>query len=88
MSKQLCYLITNFPTLLIGAAAVAAVLCAFSPVLTVCFLGFTCLVFRSAEQGREEGWYGMTSPRRRPENDPKRGAPKRAAANGRRYHYT
>ena len=69
MKRDLCELIVNFPTVTILALTALAVLCLFSVVGTVCFLGIFCLLIRSVQKGREEGWIQTEEPprhRRRP----------------------
>ena len=69
MKQQLCELITNFPTVTILSLSVLAVLCLFSILGTVCFLGIFCLLILSVQTGREEGWLHSDQPqprRRRP----------------------
>ena len=69
MKRDLCELIVNFPTVTILALTVLAVLCLFSVMGTVCFLGIFCLLIRSVQKGREEGWLQADEPprnRRRP----------------------
>ncbi len=56
MKRQLCELIVNFPTITILGLTALAVLCLFSVMGTVCFLGIFCLLIRSVQKGREEGW--------------------------------
>lgn len=87
MRKSLCYLATSFPTLLIGGVICCAVLALFSVVLTVCFLGFACILYRSIEQGREENWYGMSRSRKEASKKRTKPSPRRAVPD-RRYHYT
>ena len=69
MKQQLCELIVNFPTVTILGLTALAVLCLFSVPGTVCFLGIFCLLIRSVQKGREQGWIRETEPppdRRRP----------------------
>ena len=68
MKRQLCELITNFPTFTVLGLCLLAVLCLFSTLGTVCFLGLFCLLVRSVQKGREEGWIveEETPPPRRP----------------------
>ena len=87
MRKSLCYLATSFPTFLTGSIICCAILASFSVVLTVCFLGFTCILYRSIEQGRVENWYGMSRSRSQKPRRKTRSAPRRAASD-RRYRYT
>ncbi len=80
MKQDLCELIVNFPTVTILSLTALAVLCMFSVMGTVCFLGIFCLLIRSIEKGREEGWLQTEEPssRRRPRHrtsapDPRNG---------------
>lgn len=69
MKQQLCELIVNFPTVTILGLTALAVLCLFSVPGTVCFLGIFCLLIRSVQKGREQGWLQDEEPttsRRRP----------------------
>ena len=69
MKQQLCELIVNFPTVTILGLTALAVLCLFSVPGTVCFLGIFCLLIRSIQKGREQGWIQEAEPppdRRRP----------------------
>ena len=69
MKQDLCELIVNFPTVTILGLTALAVLCMFSVMGTVCFLGIFCLLIRSIQKGREAGWLQTEAPpssRRRP----------------------
>lgn len=68
MKQDLCELIVNFPTVTILGLTALAVLCMFSVMGTVCFLGIFCLLIRSIQKGREAGWIQPEEPpvRRRP----------------------
>ncbi len=68
MKQELCALIANYPTVTILGMAGLAVLCLFSILGTVCFLGLFCILIRSVQKGWEEGWlqYDEPAPRRRP----------------------
>ena len=86
MKQQLCELIVNFPTVTILGLTALAVLCLFSVMGTVCFLGIFCLLIRSVQKGREEGWLPAEEPppsRRRPRHRnpaPDRGGRREGAA--------
>ena len=85
MKRELCALIVNYPTVTILGLTVLAVLCLFSILGTVFFLGIFCLLFLSIQKGREEGWLQMEAPR----NDPRRPrrrkpAPDRSRGSGNR----
>ena len=90
MKQDLCELIVNFPSVTILGLTALAVLCMFSVMGTVCFLGIFCLLIRSIQKGREEGWLQTEEPlsgRRRPRHrtsapDPRnrRGDPSRRRA--------
>ena len=68
MKRALCELVSNYPTVTILALGCLAVLCLFSTLGTVCFLGIFCILIRSIQKGREEGWLQSEDPqpRRRP----------------------
>ena len=69
MKQDLCELIVNFPTVITQGLTALAVLCMFSVMGTVCFLGIFCLLIRSVQKGREQGWIQEAEPppdRRRP----------------------
>lgn len=68
MKQELCALIANYPTVTILGMGGLAVLCLFSVLGTVCFVGLFCILIRSVQKGWEEGWlqYEESAPRRRP----------------------
>lgn len=68
MKRELCDLITGYPTVTILGLSVLAVLCLFSILGTVCFLGVFCLIILSVQTGREKGWLPQDEPQppRRP----------------------
>ena len=64
MKRELCELIVNYPTVTILGLTVLAVLCVFSILGTVCFLGIFCLLILSVQKGRREGWIQTGRPER------------------------
>lgn len=69
MKRELCELIVNYPTVTILGLTALAILCMFSVLGTVCFLGIFCLLILSVQKGRNEGWIKAEPPeslRRRP----------------------
>jgi len=88
MRRQFCEMIVNFPTVTILSLSVLAVLCLFSILGTICFLGIFCLLILSIQKGRQEGWLQSDEYEplpRRPRH--RRSAPKyrgRGASQGRR----
>ena len=56
MKRELCELIVNYPTVTLLCLSALAVLCLFSILGTVCFLGVFCLLIRSVQAGRKNGW--------------------------------
>lgn len=68
MKRELCELVSNYPTVTLLALGCLAVLCLFSILGTVCFLGIFCILILSIQKGLEEGWLQTEEPqpRRRP----------------------
>ena len=73
MKRELCELVANYPTVTILGLTVLAVLCLFSILGTVCFLGVFCLLISSIQKGRKEGWLRDEEPR--PRRRPRRRRP-------------
>ena len=75
MKRELCELIVNYPTVTILSLTGLAILCLFSILGTVCFLGIFCLLMLSVQKGREEGWIRKEEPRSRRRPRHRRPAP-------------
>ena len=73
MKRELCELIVNYPTVTILSLTGLAILCLFSILGTVCFLGVFCLLIRSIQAGRKAGWIRDEEPR--PRRRPRRRSP-------------
>ena len=79
MKRELCELISNYPTVTILGLTVLAVLCLFSILGTVCFLGVFCLLMLSVQKGQKEGWLREEEPRPRRRPRRRRPEPRRRA---------
>lgn len=82
MKRELCELISNYPTVTILGLSVLAVLCLFSILGTVCFLGIFCLLILSVQTGRKEGWLQANEPRPRRRPRRRRPTPSRRSPDG------
>ncbi len=82
MKREICGLIANYPTVTILSLTGLAVLCLFSILGTMCFLGVFCLLIRSVQTGRKEGWLQDDAPQ--PRRRPRRRSPDRRRGSERR----